>query len=152
EGHGDVGEHADPAGVLGRQEQREEGLVGRLRGVDAVEAELFQVPRGLGGARQVTPDEVVDLHRAVRLDGAPSPGERLKDFAAPVDNGASALKGNGAVGETMSIIRSELIRADGRLRSSRVPLRGIAQVVGIAWVYIIYGGFRNLATGPTVVS
>jgi hypothetical protein len=52
----------------------------------------------------------------------------------------------------MSIIRSELVRADGRLRSSRLPLRGIAQVVGIAWVYIIYGGFRNLATGPTVVS
>jgi hypothetical protein len=24
--------------------------------------------------------------------------------------------------------------------------------VGIAWVYILYGGFRNLATGPTVVS
>jgi hypothetical protein len=52
----------------------------------------------------------------------------------------------------MSIIRSELIRADGRVRSSRLPLRGIVQVVGIAWAYILYGGFRNLATGPTVVS
>jgi hypothetical protein len=52
----------------------------------------------------------------------------------------------------MSIIRSELIRAEARSRSSRLPLRGIVQVVGIAWAYIIYGGFRNLATGPTVVS
>jgi hypothetical protein len=52
----------------------------------------------------------------------------------------------------MTIIRAELIRPVADRRVSRLPLRGILQVVGIAWAYVLYGGFRNLATGPTVVS
>jgi amino acid transporter len=37
-------------------------------------------------------------------------------------------------------------------RASRVPLRGFTQVAVLLWAYMLYGGFRNLATGPTVVS
>jgi len=36
--------------------------------------------------------------------------------------------------------------------ASRVPLRGVAQVAVVLWAYLLYAGFRNLATGPTIVS
>src|SRR5690242_13975085 len=66
--------------------------------------------------------------------------------------GPSARRRDRRIEVTMSIFRAELIRADADARSSRLPLRGILQVVGVTWAYILYGGFRNLATGPTVVS
>ncbi len=50
-------------------------------------------------------------------------------------------------------VEGQLVRAGhDEQRTRAVPLRGITQVVIVAWAYAIYAGFRNLATGPAVVS
>jgi PAP2 superfamily len=52
----------------------------------------------------------------------------------------------------MTTAESQIFRGDSRVERSRLPLRGILQIVVVAWVYILYAGFRNLATGPTLVA
>ena len=52
----------------------------------------------------------------------------------------------------MTTTGSQLLRAESDARRSRVPLRGVAQIASVAWLYALYGAFRNLATGPSVVA
>jgi hypothetical protein len=52
----------------------------------------------------------------------------------------------------MTTIDPQLTRAREGGDSSRLPVRGIAQITAVAWVYILYAGLRNFATGPTVVA
>ena len=54
---------------------------------------------------------------------------------------------------TESAVEAQYVRAEtDATRIRRVPLQGVAQIAVVVSAYAIYAGFRNLATGPTVVS
>ena len=62
EGHGDSGAEHDPFGVLGRQDQREEGIVGDFGRPDAVVADPLGQPGRFDHPARIEPDAAVDVH------------------------------------------------------------------------------------------
>ena len=62
EGHGDAGAELDVGGVLGREQEREEGVVRRLDAPQPVVARLLALRRAGGDVGEPESDSPVDLH------------------------------------------------------------------------------------------
>jgi membrane-associated phospholipid phosphatase len=76
---------------------------------------------------------------------------RLKGFGGSADTWGSGREGT-AGQRAMTTTEPQLLRAESDARRSRLPLRGFAQIASIAWLYALYGAFRNFATGPSLVA